>query len=461
MSQTSAAGSGGSAAPGWYTDPHDPSGLRWWSGEGWTEHVSAGADAGAAAGAGAAAANDAGAQAAASGDSQSPLPSRRALRDPATEASEAAEAALRAQAAQQQAQAAQQAQLAQQAQAAQQAAQDQAGQLAAQQAAQQAAFAAQQQATTAPPVQQQSPPVPTLPVAPTSFLEQQGYAPVGSTPVASAPVDPNAWNQPVQAAQPQVAQPEAAQPQSAPVQPAQPNTWNQPLQPAQPSAPAGPNTWNQPLQSAQSAAPAQPPAPAQPNAWNQPVQQEQPGWGAPAGPSDDLDSLFGGPTPEAGSPDSRPGQWGLSPSGADGGSRRNPEAEAEVSGSSTFWGWLIAISPILAAGAVIYVLLSTKSGLTDWPFLAALAAPYLLVVLFAIADRAVLIQLGHSQPRSPAWALLTAPIYLITRAGETRAEDGSGTVLTLAWFISVLVAIGSIVGYGVLTGHALIAGLPT
>lgn len=461
MSQTSAAGSGGSAAPGWYTDPHDPNGLRWWSGEGWTEHVSAGSSAAGSSAAGSSA-DAAGAQAAASVDSQTPLPSRRALRDPATEASEAAEAALRAQAALQQAAAQEQAQ--QQAQAAQaaqqQAAQEQAQQQAAQaqaqaaqqQAAQHAAVAAQQQAAAAaalpplqpvvpPPAQQQSPPVPTLPVAPTSFLEQQGYAPVGSTP-AGAPADPNAWNQPADTTQSQGAQPQGQQPQGQ-----QPQAAAQPVQPAQP------NAWNQPLQT------TQPAAPAQANAWNQPEQPTQPGWGAPTEPSNDLESLFAAPTPEAGNSDSQPGQWGLSPTSSDASAGRN--TDAEVNGSSTFWGWLVAISPILAAGAVIYVLLSTSSTLTDWPFLAAIAAPYLLVVLFAVADRAVLIQLGHSQPRSPAWALLSAPIYLIVRAGETRAEDGSGTALTLVWFVSVLVAIGGIVGYGFLTGHALIAGLPT
>jgi Protein of unknown function (DUF2510) len=476
VSQTSAAGSGGSAAPGWYTDPHDPSGLRWWSGEGWTEHVSGGS-----AGAAAAGVADAsgGAQGAAGVDPQSALPSRRALRDPATEASEAAEAALRAQAAQQQAQAADaQAQAAQQAQAqAAQQAQAQAAQQAqdaqqAQAAQQQAALAAQaaqqsapaaptQYPPTAQPVQQQSPPVPTLPVASTSFLEQQGYAPLDS-----APADPNAWGQPEQAAQaPQAAPVQPVQPQAAPVQsvPVQSvPVQSVPVQsvPAQSVQPAQPNAWNQPLQPTQPTQPAQPIAPAQPNAWNQPVQPTQPGWGAPSGSSDGLDALFGGSPAEASGPDSQPGQWGLTPTGTDGDSRRSPEVD-EVRGSSTFWAWLIAISPILAAGSVIYVLLSTKSALTDWPFEAAVAAPYVLVLLFALADRSVLTQLGHSRPRSPAWALLSAPVYLIARAGETRAEDGSGTALTLAWFVSVLVAVGGIVGYGFLTGHALIAGLPT
>jgi hypothetical protein len=464
--------------PGWYTDPHDPRQLRWWSGEGWTEHVSPGAGQQPAAEAAPAQATDA------------PLPSRRALRDPATEASEAAEAALAAQAAQQQAAAAEQ--QAQQQAAAQSQADQQAQAAAAQQAAQQAAWGAQQAAAqpvqpvqpeavqpqaVQPPAaqpdaaqpqpvqpeavqpqygapvaaQQPSAPVPTLPVAPTSFLEQQGYAPLDG----SAPAAQEGWTEPT-AGQSAPEQPQPYQPVDAQPAGTQPNAWNQPVQPlepvqpVQPVQPAQPNAWNQPVQ----------PESAQPSAWNQPVQPTQPEpqvWGAPA--ADGIDNLFGGvPSGQVPTQSPQANQWGLTPSDADSGSQRQAN---EVAGSSTLWAWLIAISPILAAGAVAYVMLTLKPAFTDWPFEAAVAAPYLLVLLFAIADRAALLHLGHSQPRSPAWALLSAPVYLIARAGETRREDGSGTALTIVWFISVLVAVGGIVGYGFLTHHALIAGLPT
>ncbi len=53
--------SAGSPAQGWYTDPHDPSRLRWWDGATWTEHVHPPADQ-------AAAAPAAGAEAAGGGD---------------------------------------------------------------------------------------------------------------------------------------------------------------------------------------------------------------------------------------------------------------------------------------------------------------------------------------------------------------------------------------------------------
>jgi peptidoglycan/LPS O-acetylase OafA/YrhL len=171
-----------------------------------------------------------------------------------------------------------------------------------------------------------------------------------------------------------------------------------------------------------------------------------------------MDSLFGGAASgQVAAQNPQDNQWGLTPSDEGSGSRRKAE---EVSGSGTIWSWLIAISPILAAGAIVYVMLTLKPAFTDWPFEVAVVAPYLLVLLFAVADRSALRQLGHSRPRSPFWALLSAPIYLIARAGETRREDGSGTALTIAWFVSVVVAIGGIVGYGLLTHHALFVGLP-
>jgi hypothetical protein len=432
----------------------------------------------------------------AQGGATDPLPSRRALRDPATEASEAAEAALQAQQVAQAA-AAQQAQLAQQQQAealqaqqAQQAAAQQAAeqaaaqqaQFAAQQAqlaAQQAQFAAQQQAQqqaapALPPEQQvasqSSPPVPTLPVQPKSFLEQAGYAPLDAVPADQAGWNPAAAQAtqqqpaeqqpaPQQQAQQQPIAPQqyAAQPPSAPVQPLQASAWDQAAQQANEYSglASAQNQWNQPV--------AQPDAPAAtaPTGWDAPPQ-------AVPQPTDGIDSLFAGaPATAAPYTAADPGAagWGLTPgeqapdhAGRRGGAR---EAESQTAGSSTFWGWLIAISPILAAGSIGYVLASTGYVLSGWPIEAAVAAPYLLVLLFALADRSALVNLGHNSPRSPGWALLSAPVYLIVRASETRREDGSGTALTLAWFFSVLVGIGGFVGYGFLTGHALIAGLPS
>ncbi len=473
MSQTSGAGAGGSVAPGWYTDPQDPRQLRWWSGEGWTEHVSAGNPQ---AGAG-----------------------QATQQAEALAASEAAEAAVRAQQAQQaQALAQQQAETQAQADAAARAqaqaeaearaqAEAQAQQaLLAQQQAQQALLA-QQPAAPPPPTdygqqngyQQPDPnvaqtstpsaPAPTLPVQSRSFLEQAGYTPLetptGEQPPA-APPQPVAAQYPGQASTPAPvaaagsAAPGIPQQPSGPVQPLQASAWDQAAQEIAPFSDLTPqNQWNQ----------TQTPAPGLP-----PVQEQS--WGAPATATpaagqNGLDALFGEPAataPASAAPaetpvaDSTVGQWGLAPTGQDEPvtRRRSADAAPQTAGSSTFWVWLIAISPILAAGSIGYVLASTGYSLSGWPIEAGVAAPYLLVLLFALADRAGLQNLGHGEPRSPGWALLTAPVYLIMRAAETRREDGTGTLFTLVWFVSFLVAIGGFIGYGFLTGHALITGLP-
>ncbi len=176
----------------------------------------------------------------------------------------------------------------------------------------------------------------------------------------------------------------------------------------------------------------------------------------PGPPPVGIDAIVSAPATAA---DTQASPWGLGVVAP-----TEPESArrgAEVAGSSSIWAWLIAISPILAAGSVTYILLTAKPSLTSWPFDAAVAAPYLLVLLFALADRSVLIGLGHTRPPSPLWALATAPAYLIARAAETRREDGSGNLLTIVWAAAFVVAIVGIVGYGLITHTALISGLPT
>jgi hypothetical protein len=193
--------------------------------------------------------------------------------------------------------------------------------------------------------------------------------------------------------------------------------------------------------------------------------QQAPAALPPVGGVDEL-LLPSAPAAELTAADAKANQWALSPTSAVEAApgRRSERAEANVgsgASTSTVWAWLVAISPILAAGSITYVLLATKAALASWPFEAAVAAPYLLVLLFAVADRSALLTHGYERPRSPLWALATAPIYLIQRGSFSRPIDGSGTRLTLVWFASFIVAIAGIVGYGLITHTALISGLPT
>jgi hypothetical protein len=123
--------------------------------------------------------------------------------------------------------------------------------------------------------------------------------------------------------------------------------------------------------------------------------------------------------------------------------------------------WLISISPLLAGGAIGYVL--KTSGFTFGGYLlqVALVAPYLLVLLFAVADRSGLSRMGFEKPASWSFAALTAPIYLLARSSVTRREIAAGSVPLVVWFVSLLLAVGAIVGYGVFAHHALLPGLPS
>jgi dolichyl-phosphate-mannose--protein O-mannosyl transferase len=123
--------------------------------------------------------------------------------------------------------------------------------------------------------------------------------------------------------------------------------------------------------------------------------------------------------------------------------------------------WIIAISPLIAAGAIGYVLdTSATLDLTSWMLQVAVAAPYILVLLFAIADRSSLAALGHEKPAAWTWAALTAPVYLIARANVIRREMGGGGVPLIIWAVSVVLAIVGFVAFGLIAQHPLLAGLP-
>jgi hypothetical protein len=154
------------------------------------------------------------------------------------------------------------------------------------------------------------------------------------------------------------------------------------------------------------------------------------------------------------------GQWGLTPSGRRSGDGRRLNAPAPVENSSTPWLWLVAVSPLIAAIAIGLASATSGDNPAAWMLAVAVVVPYLLVLLFAVADRSRLVILGFEAPVTWAWAALTAPVYLIMRAGVVRRESGSGGPGLVVWFVSFLLAIVGILGYGILTHQPLIVGLP-
>jgi hypothetical protein len=468
VSETTASGTGGTAAPGWYADPHDPQQLRWWSGEAWTEHVSpksvpASRAAQAATGEQTAQPTDEPtvepavepAQASVPVVTSAPvtetsatgaLPSRRALRESSADSGANAAAGQTAQPSLYEQRAA--ADLAAQ-QAVQAASQDQ--------AASQGRAASQEAAPEANPVRDDA-------VQP-ALIEPS--------------IDQNAWNQPAQT--PQLVQPDLPIQSDLPVQS---------------------------VESAQSVDSAQPSTPAVPkSAWDLPVQDAEPEsgldalFGAQAMGIDDADTDNSADTADGGTAetdnsdtdtagtniadtfaagafapatpvatDSAPlsdtagaasaGQWGLTPSGRRAGDGRRLDAPAPVENSSTPWLWLVAVSPLIAAVAIVLASATSGGKPAAWMLVVAVVVPYLLVLLFAVADRSRLVILGFEAPVTWAWAALTAPVYLIMRAGVVRRESSSGGPGLVVWFVCFLLAIVVVLVYGLLSHQPLIVGLP-
>jgi hypothetical protein len=401
VSDSSASGAGGNGiVPGWYADPYDPRQLRWWDGTQWTEHVSE---------LKAPVVADTTAQSTAATPATSstaaPLPSRRALRT-------ASAAAVPEQTAP---------------------AQTTPAQTAAEQATPKQAIPEQTAAEPTTPEQTAAPSLtPTNPLAIFTPLE------TAETPRAESvqPLDPmqqmpSAWNEPA-TIQPRWDTPAASEPVgSAPL-------WPETVQPetAQPEATT---SGTAPAESAQ--------APGGMDAL----------FAAPnTAAANTAESGAAEPTVSAGTPEQSPAQpWGLTPR-----SRRS-DARPRIERSSTVWVWLVAISPLIAAAAIGTVSAAVGFDLGNWMLPAAIVVPYLLVLLFAVADRSSLVTGGHEHPVSWAWAALTAPIYLLMRSSATRREtERADNVPLLIWVVAVLLAAVGLVGYGYLTGSALIPGLP-
>jgi hypothetical protein len=152
-----------------------------------------------------------------------------------------------------------------------------------------------------------------------------------------------------------------------------------------------------------------------------------------------------------------PAQWPLATSTG----RRAGAPSAAGTMTSNVWTYLVAITPLIAAAAAIYVIAANSYVISSWMLPVALAAPYLLGILFAVADRSRLVTEGVENAVPWWWAALTAPVYLIQRAGEARKQTGNGGPALIVWFVCFLLAIAAIVGWGFIAHHPLLAGLPS
>src|SRR5690606_20928918 len=81
----------------------------------------------------------------------------------------------------------------------------------------------------------------------------------------------------------------------------------------------------------------------------------------------------------------------------------------------------------------------------EWWMLVAgvLVLLYLVTLLLAVADRSKLDWAGYNRPAHWAWALLTAPVYLLVRTIAVKRETGRTSALLWVWLVLAAALVGA------------------
>jgi hypothetical protein len=101
---------------------------------------------------------------------------------------------------------------------------------------------------------------------------------------------------------------------------------------------------------------------------------------------------------------------------------------------STAPAWIIAMIPLFQLVLSLLLLTALGMGSNASVFIGILTVPHLIVVALAFADYRMLKKQGIESPAHWAWALLTAPVYLVARARALVRETGHGIGPVLVWF---------------------------
>jgi hypothetical protein len=101
---------------------------------------------------------------------------------------------------------------------------------------------------------------------------------------------------------------------------------------------------------------------------------------------------------------------------------------------STAPAWIIAMIPLFQLVLSLLLLTALGMGSNVAVFIGILTVPYLIVIALAFVDQRMLRRQGVERPAHWAWALLTAPVYLLARARNVIRESGHGIGPVLVWF---------------------------
>ena len=106
--------------------------------------------------------------------------------------------------------------------------------------------------------------------------------------------------------------------------------------------------------------------------------------------------------------------------------------------------WLVALAPLLLLVLSLLLLLGFGSSLNVWVTPGIALSSYIVVVILAIADRATLGRAGYEHRASWAWALLTAPVYLVARSMSLAKVGPLGFAPVLVWAALAILQAGSV-----------------
>ena len=106
--------------------------------------------------------------------------------------------------------------------------------------------------------------------------------------------------------------------------------------------------------------------------------------------------------------------------------------------------WLIALAPLLLLVLSLLLLLGFGSSLNVWVTPGIALSSYIFVIMLAIADRATLGRAGYEHRASWAWALLTAPVYLVARSMSLAKVGPLGFGPVLVWAALGILQVGSV-----------------
>ena len=106
--------------------------------------------------------------------------------------------------------------------------------------------------------------------------------------------------------------------------------------------------------------------------------------------------------------------------------------------------WIIALVPLAQLVVSLLLLLGFGSTIDMGVTIGIWGGPYVLILILAVIDYLLLVRAGHDRPASWAWALLSAPVYLIVRSMSVSRVSGFGLAPLLVWAGLGLLQIGSV-----------------